>query len=210
MNVHSDLAKITKITDNIFLSGIFPLDENYDLIKKLNIKYILSCVDKNFVSEIHNKILIENPDIKILYLPYNDDINQNLWETNKNQINITKYSTSTDEYDMLKEQLNYYNKKPMVEISYHFINGAIESNSNVLVHCMGGISRSVSMVVYYLMKKYCINFNEAIKLVKDKRTVANPNRSFKLQLKEYHNKRDKFTEDDAKNSILTTQKISKI
>lgn len=210
MNVRNDLSKISEITENLFLSGIFPLDEKQNIIKKMNIKYILSCVDRNFVSEVHDKIMIDNPDIKILYLPYNDEISQNLWTANKNQINITKYTTSMDDYDKLKNQLIFYNNKPMIEIGYHFINSAIESNSNVLVHCMGGISRSVSMVIYYFMKKYCINFDEASKLVKRKRIIANPNDSFKCQLIEYQNKRDKFTETDAKNSIIRTLKRTKI
>ena len=208
MNIRSDLSKITKINDNLFLSGIFPLDENHSQIKTLNIKYILSCLDRNHISEVHDKIMMDNPDIKILYLPYNDDINQNLWQSNKNQINIIKYATTNEDYDTLLEQINIYNNKPMIEIGYHFINNAIESGQSVLVHCISGISRSVSTIIYYLMKKHFINYDEAFRIVKNKRKIANPNQSFKLQLLEYQNKRDKYSESDAKYSIIKTKNIS--
>ena len=89
----------------------------------------------------------------------------------------------------------------MIEIGYHFINQIVDSHNKVLVHCMAGISRSVSMVVYYLMKKHHLNFDDTIDFVKNKRKIANPNISFKLQLKLYHIKRDQFKEEDASEMI---------
>jgi predicted protein tyrosine phosphatase len=208
MNTHSDLSKISQITDNVFLSGIFPLDENYELIKKLNIKYVLSCINRDYIFEVHNKIMIDNPDLTILYLPYNDDIEQNLWRKNKNHINIVKYNGSMDDYNKVTRQLNIYNNKPMIEIGYNFIDNAIAQNKNILVHCMAGISRSVSIVTYYLMKKYHVCYDQAINIIKHKRTIANPNDSFKYQLQKYQNRRDRFTEIDA-NSIINFVKHQK-
>lgn len=201
MNPHNDLSKITQVKDNLFLSGIFPLDDNHEIIKKLNIKYILSCVDRSYISEVHDKILTDNPNLTILYLPYNDDINQNLWKTNNNLINMIKYSGSIEDYDKLTSELKIYDGKPLIEIGYHFINNSISSGTNILVHCMAGISRSVSLVAYYLMKKYHISFNDAMTIIKNKRMIANPNNSFKIQLQKYQNKRDKFTENDANHII---------
>jgi predicted protein tyrosine phosphatase len=158
-------------------------------------------VDRNYISEVHDKIMVHNPDLTILYIPYNDENGQNLWRKNKNQVNIYKYIGCIDDHDKLKKQLEIYNNKPMIEIGYNFIDKAINSNNNILVHCMAGVSRSVSLVIYYLMKKYHMNFEKAIILIKEKRKVANPNDSFKNQLKQYQNKRDKFTESDANNII---------
>jgi hypothetical protein len=205
MNAHSDLTKISQITDNVFLSGIFPLDDNPGLIKILNIKYILSCVDRNYISEVHDKIMIDNPDLTILYIPYNDEIEQNLWKKNKNQINIIKYAGGMNDFNKLKELLDIYNNKPMIEIGYHFINLAVNSNKNILIHCMAGISRSVSLVTYYLMKKYHLDYDKAFYIIKNKRIVANPNDSFKFQLKKYQNKRENFTEVDANMTIFTVK-----
>lgn len=208
MNVHPDLTKISQITNNIFISGIFPLDDNYELIKQLNIKYILSCIDRNYICEIHDKIIIDNPDLTILYIPYNDEIEQNLWKKNKNQIDILKYSGCTNDFDKLKKQIDLYNNKPMIEIGYNFINNAVCINKKVLVHCIAGISRSVSLVIYYFMKKYHIGYDKAFSYVKFKRVIANPNESFKSQLLKYQNKREKFTEEDA-NELISNIKYPK-
>ncbi len=210
MSAHTDLSKISKITDNIFLSGIFPLDDKYEIIRKLDIKYILSCVDRELISEVHDKIMTDNPDLTILYIPYNDDNDQNLWKKNKNQINIFKYTGSLDDHDKLKKQIDIYSNKPMIEIGYHFIDGAVSSNKNILVHCMAGVSRSVSLVAYYLMKKYHIDYGKAITYIKNKRIIANPNESFKSQLRVYQNKRQDFTENDAQHIIRSIKYPNKI
>lgn len=202
MEVYNELSQISQITDNIYLSGIIPLDEDVDTLKKYNIKCILSCVERVYVTGVHSKVMVENPDIMILYLPYNDQIEQNLWTKNKNMVNISKYTNSMEEYNKLRLQLQHYNNKPMIEIGYHFIDHCIASNKNVLVHCMAGVSRSVSLVIYYIMKKYHVNYQEAYDLVKTRRHIANPNDSFKLQLERYQNKRDQFTEQDAHNTII--------
>jgi len=204
---NKDLSSISQITNSVFLSGIFPLDENYELVKQLGIEYILCCVDRNYIAEIHDKVMIDNPNLTILYLPYNDDVEQNLWTTNKNNIKIIKYTSSTDDYNKLVNQLNIYNNKPMIEIGYHFITQAINSGKTILVHCMAGISRSVSIVTYYLMKQFHMNYETATELVRSKRSIANPNDSFKNQLKNYQLRRDKFTELDAKNIITDIKKM---
>lgn len=206
-NSVADLSKIHQITQNIFLSGIIPLDENYDIIKKLRIKYVLSCVDRKYTSKIHDKLMCDNPDIVILYLPYDDDIRQNLWKKNKDQIDIVKYITNINDYNELSRQMRIYQNKPMIEIGYHFMENAISSNQNILVHCMAGISRSVSMISYYLMKKYHISADKAISTIRNIRNIVNPNDSFKYQLIRYQIKRDQFTENDAEEIISKIEQI---
>jgi predicted protein tyrosine phosphatase len=55
-------------------------------------------------------------------------------------------------------------------------------NEAVLVHCRAGISRSVTIVVAYLMKEKGWDFTTALKYVKSKRSLADPNIGFCLQL----------------------------
>ncbi|CAI5740125.1 unnamed protein product [Peronospora farinosa] len=55
----------------------------------------------------------------------------------------------------------------------------------ILVHCNKGVSRSSSMVVAYLMKLRSMSFEQALTFVVDRRSIANPNESFRLQLQEY-------------------------
>ena len=194
---NSKLVEISKIMDHIFLSGVYPLDDNYRIIKDLNIKYILCCVDKKYVADIHNKIMLDNPDMTILYLPYNDDIYQNLWMPNKDSIQITSYMTNNTDHNKLSQQMKLYQNKPMIEIGYHFIDLVVSDKQNILIHCMAGVSRSVSLVIYYLMKKYHMTFDKAFETVRNVRNISNPNESFKSQLINYETKRDAFSASDA-------------
>jgi protein-tyrosine phosphatase len=51
-----------------------------------------------------------------------------------------------------------------------------------LVHCHTGISRSVSVVVYFLMKENGLSYDDAMEAVKIARPSANPNNSFRAWL----------------------------
>ena len=67
-----------------------------------------------------------------------------------------------------------------------FINKCIEKNGKVLIHCICGVSRSVTITCAYLMKNKNINPNEAIEFIKEKRPIAEPNCGFKKQLNNYY------------------------
>lgn len=68
-----------------------------------------------------------------------------------------------------------------------FIRSALEENSTnvVLVHCLGGISRSPAVICAYLIATKGMNVGEAIRHVQRKRVVACPNPGFILQLEMY-------------------------
>lgn len=200
-NESFEINKISKVFDNVFLSGIYPLQSQSQLIKNLKIKYILSCVKRDGIEKIHDKILLENPDVVIFYIPYHDDTNQNLWMLNHNYIDIHRYYTKPSEFDETKQMMNRYYNKTMIEIAYNIINNAVENNENILVHCMAGISRSVSMIIYYLMKKYNLSYDNSYYIIKHTRPIVNPNESFKTQLKAYQTKKQYFTHSDANNVI---------
>lgn len=59
------------------------------------------------------------------------------------------------------------------------------SNGAVFVHCVAGVSRSVSVVIAYLMEKKGMPFDVALKLVQEKRKYAYPNEGFQKQLRLY-------------------------
>ncbi|PWA38896.1 dual specificity protein phosphatase 1 [Artemisia annua] len=67
---------------------------------------------------------------------------------------------------------------------FNFINEG-KQMGGVLVHCFVGRSRSVTVVLAYLMKKHGMSLSEALDLVKSKRSVASPNSGFMLQLQNY-------------------------
>ncbi|XP_003379610.1 putative dual specificity phosphatase, catalytic domain protein [Trichinella spiralis] len=63
-----------------------------------------------------------------------------------------------------------------------FIESAIRSKENILVHCQEGISRSATVVAAYLMKKYSIDENEALLRIQAVRSIVYPNMGFMKQL----------------------------
>lgn len=46
--------------------------------------------------------------------------------------------------------------------------------TNVLVHCMAGVSRSATLVIAFLMRSRTISFTEAFSLVKSRRKIVPP------------------------------------
>lgn len=82
--------------------------------------------------------------------------------------------------DMPREDILTY-----FEDSYQFIDHAIKSNGTVLVHCYFGMSRSATLVIAYVMKKYELPFIDAFEIVKKKRKFVGPNPGFLAQLKLY-------------------------
>jgi protein-tyrosine phosphatase len=71
------------------------------------------------------------------------------------------------------------------ENSYQFINDAIRKGGKVYVHCICGVSRSVSVVIAYLIKEKKMSPEKALMSIKTIRPVANPNQGFREQLKLY-------------------------
>lgn len=64
-----------------------------------------------------------------------------------------------------------------------FIDGCVEDGAgNILVHCHHGKSRSVAVVIAYLMSKREMSRDAAYEFVKQKRTHARPNNGFMRQL----------------------------
>ena len=70
------------------------------------------------------------------------------------------------------------------QTSYDFIERNL-SKTNVVVHCQAGVSRSVSIVMAYLLRKQRIEYNECYEFVKSRRPIAEPNKGFVKQLKAF-------------------------
>ena len=97
---------------------------------------------------------------------------------------------------------------PTANISKYFAEGirflheAISKEQNVLVHCMGGISRSTSMVIAYVMFTMNLSFEKAFAFVKKQHSKTNPNPGFVSQLK-------KLEDAIAEYNTLKTEKYEK-
>ncbi|PNF14174.1 Dual specificity protein phosphatase 22 [Cryptotermes secundus] len=66
-----------------------------------------------------------------------------------------------------------------------FIHAARLRGGNVLIHCLAGMSRSVTVAVAYIMSVTSLNWKDALKVVRVGRAVANPNFGFQKQLQDF-------------------------
>lgn len=66
-----------------------------------------------------------------------------------------------------------------------FIHAARLRDGNVLIHCLAGMSRSVTVAVAYIMSVTSLSWKEALKVVRAGRSVANPNSGFQRQLQDW-------------------------
>lgn len=66
-----------------------------------------------------------------------------------------------------------------------FIHSARVNGDNVLVHCLAGVSRSVTVVVAYVMTVTELGWRDSLNAVRGARSCAGPNCGFQRQLLEF-------------------------
>ena len=76
---------------------------------------------------------------------------------------------------------------PIFETAYEIIKH-YNKNSKIYIHCMSGVSRSASLVIFYIMKEKKWDYDKSFDYVQKIRTNINPNSDFVNQLKEYYEK----------------------
>ncbi|XP_050430340.1 dual specificity protein phosphatase 22-B-like isoform X2 [Adelges cooleyi] len=64
-----------------------------------------------------------------------------------------------------------------------FIHKARLNDQNVLIHCLAGMSRSVTIAIAYVMSVTSIKLKYTMRLIKMCRPIASPNKGFSKQLK---------------------------
>ena len=74
-----------------------------------------------------------------------------------------------------------YDLSNHIDQSMKFLNMSL-THTNVLVHCMMGVSRSTSFVLWYLMTEKHMTLSQAYNHVKQRRPIINPNNGFLTQL----------------------------
>lgn len=71
------------------------------------------------------------------------------------------------------------------EASSSFIEGHLKRGNSVLVHCAGGVSRSATIVIAFVMKCWDLTLDESFHLVRRCRPVIGCNAGFMNQLLDY-------------------------
>jgi protein tyrosine phosphatase len=111
---------------------------------------------------------------------------------------LNKYQTHNISHKFLKiSDACDSNITECFELAWNYINKQIKNGCNILIHCKMGISRSPTIVAYYLTRKmheHMINkgsvepvLDDVLTLIKMNRPCSHPNKYFIQQLKSYEN-----------------------
>jgi protein-tyrosine phosphatase len=87
--------------------------------------------------------------------------------------------------DVASQRIYIERPYDQIEQVFHFIESHLAKNTNVLVHCAQGKSRSATVVIAYLMMKNDLTFEQALHITKQGRVLAEPNEGFAKQLKQF-------------------------
>ena len=162
--------EFSTIIENFLYISNYKAASDINLLKKLDIKYIINCSGDDCNNVASNFI-------NYLTLNLKDNTNENI-------------------------ECVFYK-------CYDFINQCKNEKKKILIHCYQGISRSVSIVISYLMINNKLTCDEAFNFVQKKRFIANPNLGFFLQLKVFE-KRLFHNLNDLNNNKLKNNNIIEI
>lgn len=90
------------------------------------------------------------------------------------------------QYDSITYMPIFVDDDPDVSIHTHF-DSCVDfmKNKRVLVHCYAGVSRSVAIVLVYLMRVYNMKYDTAMTTIVRRRPCINVNEGFLQQVREY-------------------------
>ncbi len=108
---------------------------------------------------------------------------------------IPNYFEELEEFSYLKIPIDDTNSNTLLSF-FEKANEYIKNNqqektkTNILIHCYMGSSRSATVILAYLVKKYNFSLQQALELVKEKRPVVNINTKFWNDLETYFSNLD--------------------
>jgi predicted protein tyrosine phosphatase len=136
------------------------------------------CNSYYFVCKITDKLYISDYKASICY-----DILKNLGIKQILSVGVELPDHKTDEFKLKHIKIDDH---PDVNITQHFEDAYLFIDQGVtLVHCYAGISRSATIVISYLMKKYNQPLTFAYEYCKKVRPFISPNNGFMNQLLQY-------------------------
>jgi len=135
--------------------------------------------DKIFITSYETSLKIDvmkEYEIKtIIYISEQRKLNNVLTQYKENNIDHHYFECE----DRGSENIHKFFSKVV-----NIIESKKNSEGNILVHCMAGISRSPTLVMAWLIHQG-MTFKEAWNYIKQKRAIVGPNDGFEKQLKEW-------------------------
>jgi protein-tyrosine phosphatase len=161
--------------------------------------YLINLSDNNDISQINDKLFIGN---------ISTATNKKLLKENGITHIIDILSQRFEPYPDDFEYLHIYaydtvdwNLTYSFPITNLFIKDALKNGGKVYIHCMCGVSRSISILLAYLMTNTTNSLESILNNVRFIRPIANPNKAFMKQLVDF---RYNTTKINNKNSINDT------
>lgn len=166
------------------------IQKNYDITKPL-------FLDDYTTFDETNKILFTTDDINDTWI--NDFIKISgccfLKETLKNKdihyiLNVSEIPTVKDEdliyLDIPMKDNRTENLLNHLPKAFEFIDKVLLNNEKILVHCQAGISRSVSIVMAWIIWNEKKTVEDTYEIIKLHRPQASPNLNFWIQLQKFY------------------------
>ena len=153
----------SRILDGLYL-GSFDDALNRDFLLENKITHILNCAKECTRSDKEVAEIFKKDGISVINLPQLNPHNQD-----------PDYQEGI--FDGADAKIHLY-----LDDAADMIDSHIQAGRSVLVHCSKGISRSSTIVIYFLMKKHGKTLDEAYEFVSRQRPVIDPNLGFALLL----------------------------
>ena len=194
-----DMTYPNEIIENkLYLGDVFQASK-VETFKNLKITHVINCTktEKNFFEANCNILGGYTKWIKYMRVSVDDKNSESIsdyfdkaFNFIENALNCSNKDIDTKESDKKScqddgdDENNDNESKNDEKEDEKNINDE-NRESKVFVHCQMGVSRSSTIVISYMMRKYQLSFQEALKLVKSKRQCVKPASGFEKQLKHF-------------------------
>jgi len=206
-------AKNQTIIHNLGITHILnvthDIPNTFEESKMLNITYKRVSIEDKWESPINlsfniaydfiEEVIAKKKIGKMRFVQTRFDLVQNFANSRKKSMSLVSSASMTNDIilDLSKmrcKPVKNEEKDKMFEIDsicqYNMQNS--NNQNRILVHWAMGRSRSATMVIMYLMRKYQVDLNTAFDIVKVRRDIIDPNEGFMQKLQTYEGKQYKL------------------
>ena len=168
----------SQVLPNLFLSSAFTARWG-DTLDRLKITHIISVLEEPVTFPKTARPL------KLLHIPASDNVNTDLLCFMDQTTEFIKEAIGPNKQE--RDQLERASLGDITEEAEDKLPTASgqEQENRVLVHCLAGMSRSVTIVIAYLLATTPMTTEEATEFVRSKRSIIRPNYGFIKQLEQY-------------------------
>lgn len=137
-------------------------------------------IDNIYLSNLHSAhdpTLISKNNIRVV-CRLSEDKNENIYG------NIKFYNYEIEDNMLYKIEI----LRIAEDIAHNIVLPMSAENANVLIHCNEGRSRSVSVIIYYMMTRKGFTYDDALSFIKKIKSDVRPNDAFASILQNFYTK----------------------